>query len=94
MASSGIPDDVAEFIAGHINSVELLEVLLLLRERSGELWTDERVAQELRINPVSTAARLKALSARGLLSSTDGVAYRYAPATTALDTTVRCIGRA
>jgi hypothetical protein len=89
VASSGIPDDVAEFIADHIDSVELLEVLLLLRERSGEVWTDESVARELRINPVSTAARLKALAARGLLSSTDAVAFRYAPATTSLDTTVR-----
>jgi hypothetical protein len=89
VTSSGIPDDVAQFIANHIDSVEVLEVLLLLRERASEEWTDESVARELRINPVSTAARLKALAARGLLSSRDAVAFRYAPVTTAIDATVR-----
>jgi hypothetical protein len=64
-------------------------VILLLHERSGEQWTDESVARELRINPVSTAVRLKALAARGLLASKDGVAFRYAPTTTTLDMTVR-----
>lgn len=87
--SSRLPEDVAQFIADHIDSIELLEVLLLLRERAGEEWTDETVARELRINPVSAAARLKTLAAKKLLSSKDAVAFRYAPATATLDTTAR-----
>ena len=46
--------------------------------------TDETVARELRINPVSAATRLKTLAAKKLLSSEDAVAFRYTPATATL----------
>lgn len=82
MSSSGIPEDARKFIAKHINSVEQLEILLLLHAHPQREWTADAVAQELRTDPKSAAMRLDDLRTRGLLSvasNTDHV-YQYAPA--------------
>ena len=89
MTTRGIPDDVAQFIRDHIDSIELLEVLLLLRERSGDVWSAETVARELRINPVSTTTRLEKLTSLDLLADQGDASYRYAPATSAIDTLIQ-----
>jgi hypothetical protein len=66
----------------HIDSIEKLEVLLLLRNRTEREWTASEVALELRITEASSAARLADLASSGLLVS-NGEApsvYRYSPA--------------
>jgi hypothetical protein len=66
----------------HIDSIEKLEVLLLLRNRAERQWTASEVALELRITEASAATRLAELaSSRLLVSSGEApVAYRYSPA--------------
>jgi hypothetical protein len=66
----------------HIDSIEKLEVLLLLRNRSERPWTATEVALELRITEASSSARLADLTASGLLVSDRGTppAYRFSPA--------------
>ena len=66
----------------HIDSIEKLEVLLLLRNRTEREWTASEVALELRITEASAAARLADLASSGLLVSSGEapVAYRYSPA--------------
>jgi hypothetical protein len=66
----------------HIDSIEKLEVLLLLRNRAERQWTASEVALELRITEASSAARLADLASSGLLVSDSGspAAYRYSPA--------------
>lgn len=67
----------------HIDSLEKLEVLLLLRNRAEREWTASAVALELRITEASAAARLGDLAASGLLVSTgetpSAAVYRYSP---------------
>lgn len=67
----------------HIDSIEKLEVLLLLRNRAERPWTASEVALELRITEASASARLADLAASGLLVSTEAapaaLGYRYSP---------------
>lgn len=65
----------------HIDSIEKLEVLLLLRNRAERQWTASEVALELRITEVSAAARLADLCSSGLLihGAEAPPAYRYSP---------------
>lgn len=75
MSSSGLPPEVERFIARHIRSVEMLEIVLLVR-RERRAWTGEQVARELRIDPNSAAMRLEELAAGGLLRK-DGGEFTY-----------------
>jgi hypothetical protein len=42
---SGVPAPVRRFIAGHIESVGQLEVLLLLRAAADKQWTTDELAE-------------------------------------------------
>jgi hypothetical protein len=77
-----IPPRVQRFISTHIDSIEKLEVLLLLRNRAEREWTARDVSQELRITEASAAARLQDLTARRLLLETGSTppSYRFGPA--------------
>jgi hypothetical protein len=77
-----IPPRVQRFIAAHIDSIEKLEVLLLLRTRADRDWSAHEVSQELRITEFSATARLEDLTARRLLQKAGATpaAYRYRPA--------------
>lgn len=71
------PADVRRFVDRHINSVEQLELLLLLRRRAGETITPDAASRELRTAPRSAAVRLEEL-ARAKLLRRDGDGYAYA----------------
>jgi hypothetical protein len=88
--TQAIPDDVDRFLARHVDTIEQLEVLLLLHRCPATDWTAESVASALYIQPASAARRLAALAGFGLLASKAESAptYRYAPRTPELDATV------
>jgi hypothetical protein len=81
VSDAGLPPRVQRFITTHIDSLEKLEVLLLLRARAEREWTASAVSLELRITESSAAARLADLTARGLLSANGATptAYRFNP---------------
>lgn len=81
MAEKGIPAEVERFIATHIESVEQLEVLLMLRAAPDKSWSAEEVARALVIQRESAGNRLADLHARGLLASSQegDDRYRYDP---------------
>ena len=96
---AGVPQEVTTFLADHIESVLQLELLLLLRADPARLWSAAALAHEMKIDPVFTAAQLDTFYAQGLLAGearTDapGAAYRYAPASAALDATVAAVAAA
>jgi predicted transcriptional regulator len=62
-----LPDAVRRFIAAHINSVEQLEVLLLLRADPAREWVPGEVSRELATAPDAAALRLADLEAHGLV---------------------------
>lgn len=82
MSDAGLPPRVQRFITAHIDSLEKLEVLLLLRSRAEREWTAAAVSLELRITESSAAMRLADLTARRLLVDTGAQppAFRYSPA--------------
>lgn len=78
MSGAGIPDEVAAFIAKHVDSVVQLEGLLLLAADSGRDWSADEVARELRIETSWAEAQLDLLSGQALLERAGG-RFRYAP---------------
>jgi DNA-binding IclR family transcriptional regulator len=85
---SSLPHDVHQFLYQHIESVEQLEVLVLLRMRPERGWSPEEVARELYSHPASIARRLAMLLGQGLLREIEPGCYQYAPRTGELHATV------
>ena len=81
------PDDVQQFLSGHISSVAQLEVLLLLRSQREREWTPSEVAKALYTTPEMVAEQLAELERRGLLAFAEGSEprYRYWPVAPELD---------
>jgi len=76
-----IPPRVQRFISTHIDSIEKLEVLLLMRSRAEREWSARDVSQELRITEASATARLQDLTAHRLLVERGNPpSYRFSPA--------------
>jgi predicted ArsR family transcriptional regulator len=71
--------NVQRFIDAHINSVEQLEVLLLLRSDPQRSWMSNEVSKELATSPDAAALRLADLAEQGLIEAEgDPVPhYRY-----------------
>jgi hypothetical protein len=80
VSGGGLPEGVRRLIHEHIDSVEQMEVLLLLR-REPTPWTPEAVARELRIETGSALKRLEDLERRGFLECVDRACaeHQYAP---------------
>ena len=87
MSRDEIPKPVRELIARHIDSVELLEVLLLLRAAPDKEWSTEEVARALTSSPHSTTLRLRDLERRDLVASDQAEqrTFRYSPVTEEMD---------
>jgi DNA-directed RNA polymerase specialized sigma subunit len=64
------------FINRSIESVEHVEVLLLLKRDANRAWSAEEIAAELRRSPASVERRLRDLARSRLAQSTDE-RYRY-----------------
>lgn len=81
MRAGDLPEAVRRLIADHIDSVEQLEILLLLHQHPERSWTAESVARELRVSPLSAGDRLKDMGRASILSKVQGTEgeYRYAP---------------
>lgn len=75
--TEGIPDHVAAFLGDHINSVEQLEVLLLLMRSPERRWSAKELSEELRSSPESASARLDDLHSRGFLARSPDNTYHY-----------------
>jgi hypothetical protein len=79
VTDASFPPRVQRFLQTHIDSVEKLEVLLLLRAQSSRTWTGSEVALQLRIAELSAQGRLEDLCERGLLACEVKNHFRYSP---------------
>jgi hypothetical protein len=84
---AGVPKEVERFIAAEIESVEQLEVLLLLRGAADKEWTAREVARALVSQVDSAGAWLEVMAGSGLLRKAEG-GYRYAPPSAEVERTV------
>ncbi len=71
------PSDVESFIASCIDSVEQIEILLLMRAHASRRWSAEEISRDLRSSSHSIRLRLQQLVAHGL-ASRDEHGYAYA----------------
>ena len=76
-----LPDDVRQFLHQNIESVEQLEVLLLLWRTPNRGWTSEEVATAVYSHPSSVIRRLAMLLGQGLLREREPGCFQYAPRT-------------
>jgi hypothetical protein len=82
LAEFVVPAQVTEFVQRCIESVEQLEILLLLRNK-GDEWTPEQISAELRSTPDSAWNSVEALQRHGLLvpgAAPGSVRYAAKPA--------------
>jgi hypothetical protein len=87
--TGSIPEDVHRFILSSIESVEQLEVLLLMQAAPGVEWTPEAIALQLYSTPSSIGGRLAALVRQDLVQVTGTPpTYRYHPKIPSLASTV------
>lgn len=92
---TAISGEVKEFIAKYIDSVESLEVLLLLLSRPEKSWSPEEITQQIRSSRASIDGRLAHLKRHGFLKRDDSPSqYRYQPASTELDEQLRKLAEA
>lgn len=97
MTWTGIPEDVQRFVRAHIDSVEQLDVLLLLFRTAPRAWTPVAVSRELRIDAVSAARRLDDFLARGLVTVHTGdetLHYTYDASDPERNATIERLGTA
>lgn len=80
MPEPELPGKLQRFIAQHIESVEKLEVLLLLYDSGSTSWSPQSVYQKIQSNPQSIARRLAELTSQGFLSK-DNERFQFAPKT-------------
>lgn len=77
------------FVREFIDSVRMVEVLLLLLAEPERDWTAEDVSAQLRSSPSAATQHLEQLARSGLLRSGETGQYGYQPRTRDL---VQCVG--
>jgi hypothetical protein len=88
-----LPPAVRRFIEARIDSIEQLEIVLLLYRYPERSWTARDIADTLRLSPRAAARDLEMLARRNLLDVRlgDTVRYRYAPAVPELAAAARAV---
>lgn len=89
MATEDIPEDVRQFIFEHIDSVEQLDVLLLLYAEQ-KSWSVQDINNFLRTNADSVANRLQSLIEAGVVEElyASPPLFRYQPRSPAFEKVV------
>jgi hypothetical protein len=78
MTKEGLDPAVLAFLLERIESVEQLEILLLLATDSGRCWSADTIARELRSSPRSADKWLDTLAKQGLLKLCNATPPEYA----------------
>ena len=81
MSERPFSDELEKFIAAEINSLEQLEILLLLSGNPHRTWTVTGVYEVIKSSPQSVKDRLNEMADRGVLrKDVEGeVRYQFAP---------------
>ena len=78
MSEGGSPDAVLSFVDRHIESVEQLEILLLLAAQD-RMWSAAEIFQNIQSSQASVEQRLASLVAAGLIAKNEKGCFRFAP---------------
>lgn len=91
-----LPIEVEQFILKYIDSLEEMEILLLLSSAPEKTWSPDTVYEAIRSSLDSVKQRLEALSAKGLLQAKGNGhrSYQFQPATADLASAVQSLAMA
>lgn len=77
-----LPSEIKAFISRNIDSIEMLEVLTLLKKNSAKEWSAREIAEVLRSSETSIVARLHSLKSKGFIRTGESDSlFVYAPIT-------------
>jgi|tagenome__1003787_1003787.scaffolds.fasta_scaffold19486344_1 hypothetical protein len=95
MERTDIPNNVRQLILRHIDSVQQVEILALLRREPGRAWTPVEISRTLHISPVACEEWLAHFAAASLADhGEDGYTHaRSGPHVRAADELVDFYGR-
>ena len=94
VAPNDIPSKVGRFLRRYIDSVELLEVLLAMRNAPERSWTIPEIARALTITQDSARLRLGELTTRRLVTHDKNHAtFAYDPETPDLDVAIELLAK-
>ena len=81
MSESGFTDELDKFIASEIQSLEQLEILLLLSGNPHKWWTSQAVYDVVKSSPASVEDRLEVFAQRSVLKrdNENGIRYQFSP---------------
>ena len=92
-ARPNLTRDAERLIARHVDSVGVLDLLLLLRGEPDRIWTRDAVREELACPPGWAERELERLRNDGLAAAHNG-GYRYAPSSSRQRAAVDSLARA
>lgn len=84
--SEGISAPVRDFLLAHVDSIELLEVLLMLAGQPAATFSAEEISDHLRTAPQSATNRLRHLQKHGLVTVQPGGRFGLQPGAALADT--------
>jgi hypothetical protein len=86
-----LPAEAKQFLRAHIQSLEQLEILALMRAQREREWSATAIYEAILSNEKSIGARLAQFANHGLVvgSATEPVTYRYWPRSPELDIAVQ-----
>src|SRR5688572_457252 len=84
MDDSDLSEDVRRAVAQYVDSLALLEALLLLYRNQAKAFGVDEAAHALGMAPPATSAVLETMAGRGLIKVDGTACYRYAPASEAI----------
>ena len=76
--TSGIPQEIRDFLTECIESVSQLELLFLIYENKNIVWTPESISKEMRTHASMAHKQMDILVDKGILRKTDNT-YSYSP---------------
>jgi hypothetical protein len=90
LTGSDLPENVRKFIFEFIDSVEQLDILLLMHAHRDQYWNAKTLSHELRSNVNSVQARLQKMSNLGLIQENPQAAgdFQYGPQNAEWDKTI------
>jgi hypothetical protein len=96
VAPDGLPSDVVQFVNDAVDSIEQLELLVMLIESSDRWWDAVSAGRALGINPGTMQRDLERLATRNLLAVNLGndVSYRFEPGSPSLRATSQAFAAA
>jgi hypothetical protein len=77
VSETAFSKELEAFIAGQMQSLEQLEILLLLSGNPHKWWSVATAYEVIKSSPGSVAARLEELAARGMVRKEAGPEVRY-----------------